>query len=87
MIVLGLAIMFIIAALMALFTGGGVSNLIQSPAAAIQEAATNAVEALPTANSATNVVTASINRALNTNKNANKPKSLIPALGYAPSNV
>ena len=85
MIVLALAIMFIIAALMAVFTGGSISDVVATPAAVIQTAATNAVAVLPSANSATNAVTASINRALNTN--ANKPKSLIPALGYAPSNV
>jgi hypothetical protein len=89
MIVLGLAILFILAALMSLVTGGSITNVVSAPALAIQTATTNAVASLPSASSATNSITATINRTLNTitNTSSNKPKSLIPALGYAPSNV
>lgn len=67
--VLGLAILFIISALMFVFgssdTKNSVMSAIATPMEAIQEAVANSANALPPANTATNPLTAAINTGLN----------------------
>jgi hypothetical protein len=64
-LVLGLAILFIISALMFVFGGGAVPEAIATPMQQIQEAVVNSVNAMPPANTATNPLTAAINTGLN----------------------
>jgi len=67
-IVLGLSFVFIISALMFMFSGGnvkGAMNAVSTPMESIQEAVANSAAAMPSAASATNVVTATLNRAMN----------------------
>jgi hypothetical protein len=65
-LVLGLAILFIISALLFVFGGGSsVAEAIATPMEQIQEAVVNSVNAMPSANTATNPLTAAINTGLN----------------------
>jgi len=68
-IVMGFALLFILGALYYLFGGEAgkavVANAIVTPMAKIQQAAENSIAAMPTAASATNAVTAAINRGAN----------------------
>lgn len=67
-IVLGLSFVFIISAVMFMFSGGnvkGAMNAVSTPMESIQEAVANSAAAMPSAASATNVVTATLNRAMN----------------------
>ena len=62
-----------ISAAMFMFSGGdmkGAMNAVTTPMESIQEAVANSAAAMPSAASATNVVTATLNRALNTNVSA-----------------
>ena len=67
-VVLGLAFVFVISAAMFMFSGGdmkGAMNAVSTPMESIQEAVANSAAAMPSAASATNVVTATLNRAMN----------------------
>jgi hypothetical protein len=67
-VILGLALIFVISAAMFMFSGGdmkGAMNAVTTPMESIQEAVANSAAAMPSAASATNVVTATLNRAMN----------------------
>lgn len=68
-IVLGFALLFILGALFYLFGGEAnkavIANAVATPMVKIQEAAEASVAAMPTAASATNALTAAINRGTN----------------------
>lgn len=67
-IILGFALIFVISAAMFMFSGGdmkGAMNAVTTPMESIQEAVANSAAAMPSAASATNVVTATLNRAMN----------------------
>lgn len=89
-ILVGLALIFIIVALVSLFSGNSVQSVVAAPINIIQNAASSAASSMPNANTATNPLTASINRTLNANANSNRGntvKSRIPALNYTASEV
>ena len=95
-----------ISAAMFMFSGGdvkGAMNAVSTPMESIQEAVANSAAAMPSAASATNVVTATLNRAMNapansgsgpasnfgfgTNKKNNAKSPVIPGLGFPASSV
>ena len=91
LILLGIAILIIIGVAVSLFTGKSVTETIQSPIESIQSGITASLNAMPSANTATNPLTSALNTVLKNNgsgqqKPANN-RSLIPTLGYRASNV
>jgi hypothetical protein len=97
-VVLGLALLFIIGAILFVFGGSegraAVVNAVSTPMEAIQNAVVGSANAMPSANTATNPVTAAINSGLNaivgsnTNKPANnKPSPLLPGLNFPASQI
>lgn len=106
-IVLGVSFVFIISAIMFMIgspeTKSKMMNAVSTPMEAIQEAVANSAAAMPPAASATNAVTATLNRAINANLsapapapasafgNANKKNNAkspnIPGLGFKASDV
>jgi hypothetical protein len=61
---------------------------VKAPVEVIQTSIQQAISNMPSASSATNMLTSTINKAINTTKPTNtSPTSLIPALGYKASNV
>lgn len=100
-VVLALSFVFIISAIMFMIGGpetrASMLNTVSTPMESIQEAVAASAATMPTAASATNSVTAGINRAINsvpglstiTNANANRNKKTpnIPGLGFAASQV
>lgn len=77
-VVLGLALLFILASIFYVFSGGSaaVLNAVNTPMEAIQNAVVGSANAMPPANTATNPVTAAINTGLNAivgTSNTNKP--------------
>ena len=106
-IVLGVSFVFIISAIMFMIgspeTKSKMMNAVSTPMEAIQEAVANSAAAMPSAASATNAVTATLNRAINSNVsapapapasafgNANKKNNAkspnIPGLGFKASDV
>ncbi len=68
-IVLGLAILAILGALLSFFTGASPKEILTTPMEKIQEAVVNAANTMPPANTATNPVTATLNRGITTFKN------------------
>ena len=98
-VVLGVSFLFIISSLMFMFSSSDskskILETITTPMEAIQTAVTNSAAAMPSAASATNTITAGINRVINSvplNASANvKPNNKktpnIPGLGFAASNV
>jgi len=103
-IVLGASFVFIISAIMFMVGGSEtkakIMNAVSTPMEAIQEAVANSAAAMPSAASATNAVTATLNRAINSNiapsigvptVNANKKNNAkspnIPGLGFKASDV
>jgi hypothetical protein len=90
-IVLGLAILFILAAIGFLFMGSEskkqVIEAVASPLETIQERVANAAAAMPSAESATNPITAAVNTGLNAmgvGGNAGAPPAAPAAPGPAP---
>jgi uncharacterized membrane protein len=100
-VVLGVSFVFIISALMFMVgspeTKAQMMNAASTPMEAIQEAVANSAAAMPPAATATNAVTATLNRAINSNPsapvfgNANKKNNAkspnLPGLGFKASNV
>jgi hypothetical protein len=105
-VVLAVSFVFIISAIMFMFgspeSKATLMNAVSTPMEAIQEAVANSAAAMPSAASATNSVTATLNRVINTNVSAvgapappaatnvkkNNTKSPnIPGLGFAASEV
>lgn len=100
-VVLGLALLFIVASLFFVFGGSenraAVLNAVSTPMEAIQNAVSGSANAMPSANTATNPVTAAINTGLNaliTNnpvnatRPANKPASApLPGLNFPASQI
>lgn len=96
-LILGLALITMIAAIIFMFTGSGgatkVMNAVSTPMEAIQEAVGNSVTNMPSANSATNPITAAINSVVanvtgprnNSVKSTTSPA--VPGLGYSASSV
>jgi len=82
LVVLGFAILIITAVVISLFTGKSVVETIQAPIEKLQSGIAESIQAMPSAVSATNPVTSTINTAIKNNS-----KSLIPTLGYRASNV
>jgi hypothetical protein len=82
LVVLGFAILIITAVVISLFTGKSVVETIQAPIEKLQSGIAESIQAMPSAVSATNPVTSTINNAIKNNS-----KSLIPTLGYRASNV
>lgn len=86
-VVLGFALIAMISAILFMFsspeTKAKVMNTVSTPMEAIQEAVGNSYAAMPSASSATNLVTSSINTAM---RNNTKSPSL-PGLGYSASSV
>ena len=80
-ILLGFAILIVIAVAVSLFIGKSVTETIQAPIETIQSGITASIQAMPSASSATNPITSALNTAIKNNK------SLIPTLGYRASNV
>ena len=91
-IVLGLAILFIIAAITYMFAGGSpaeaveaIKNVVTTPMEAVQEAVINSTASMPPANTATNPLTAAINQGIQaiagpvSNAAANIPAPFAPA--------
>jgi hypothetical protein len=78
-VILGLAILFIIAAIFYMFSGGetkaAIMNAVTTPMEAIQEAVSNAAANMPPASSATNPLTAVINKGINQVANVVAPSS------------
>jgi hypothetical protein len=81
-IVLGVAILVIIGVMLNMISQKGVMETIKAPVEVLTNTVQNSVSNMPSASTATNVVTSNINKAINSS-----PKSLIPALGYKASNV
>jgi hypothetical protein len=78
-VVLGLAVVAVLGVAVNMFTGNGT---VKAPVEILQTSVQNAMASMPSASSATNMVTSNINKVMNMS-----PKSLIPALGYKASNV
>ena len=89
LVVLGFAIIIVISVAVSLFTGKSVMETIQAPIEKLQSGITESIQAMPSAVSATNPVTSTINNAIKNGSTAtkNNTKSLIPTLGYRASNV
>ena len=64
-VVLGFALVFVLAALFYMFGSPGQASAVATPLKSLQAAAEASVAAMPTAASATNSVTAALNRGLN----------------------
>ena len=100
-VILALSFVFIISAIMFMIGGpetrASILNTVSTPMETIQEAVATSATNMPTAASATNAVTATLNRALNavpglgtsnaTNASRNKKTPNIPGLGFAASEV
>jgi ABC-type transport system involved in multi-copper enzyme maturation permease subunit len=104
-VVLGFAFIFIISSVMFIMGGpeakAAMLNTVSTPMETIQESIANSTANMPSAASATNVVTAGINRAINSvpgnaasvsnanraNANRNKKTPNIPGLGFSASQV
>jgi hypothetical protein len=97
-VVLGLALVFIVASLFFVFGGASssVMNAVSTPMEAIQNAVLNSTETMPSNSaSATNPLTAAINSGLNTLLNTSKNTSksntntspLLPGLNFPASQV
>lgn len=96
-VILGFALMAMISAIIFMFTESGsaakIMNAVSTPMEAIQTAVGNSVSNMPSANSATNPLTAAINTVVSNvagpkNNNAKSPASpAVPGLGYAASSV
>lgn len=99
-VVLAVSFVFIISAIMFMIGGSetraSMLNAVSTPMETIQEAVATSATNMPTAASATNAVTAGLNRALNavpgltpgpSNANRNKKTPNIPGLGFAASQV
>lgn len=91
-VVLGLALLFIIASLFFVFGGSesraAVLNAVSTPMEAIQNAVAGSANAMPAANTATNPLTSAINTGLNaliTNKPANAPANNTRPVNKPPS--
>jgi len=78
-VVLGLAVVAVLGVAVNMFTGNGT---VKAPVEILQTSVQNAMASMPSASTATNMVTSNINKVMNIS-----PKSLIPALGYKASNV
>ena len=88
-VVLGVSFVFIISAIMFMVGGSEtkakIMNAVSTPMEAIQEAVANSAAAMPSAASATNAVTATLNRVINSNVSSSAPA---PAgAGAGPGNV
>ena len=82
-----------------MFAGSGsaakVMNAVSTPMEAIQEAVGNSVSSMPSANSATNPLTAALNTVVanvagpknNSAKNTSPASPALPGLGYSASSV
>jgi hypothetical protein len=105
-VVLAVSFVFIISAIMFMFSSpeskASIMNSVTTPMETIQEAVANSAAAMPSASSATNAITATLNKAINSNAssgaaptsifgNANKKNNAkspnIPGLGFKASNV
>lgn len=105
-VVLAVSFVFIISAIMFMFSSpeskATVMNAVATPMETIQEAVANSAAVMPSAASATNPITATLNRAINSNAsagaapasvfgNANKKNNAkspnLPGLGFKASNV
>jgi len=95
-VILGLALITMIAAIMFMFTGpegsAKVMNAISTPMEAIQTAVGNSVSTMPSANSATNPVTAALNSVVSNvagpkNNRASPASPTVPGLGFSASSV
>lgn len=104
-VVLGVSFIFVITAAMAMFSGpetkAAIISTVSTPIEAVQEAVKNSYEAMPSAASATNAVTAAFNRGINAvpgqtsnagttsffNSNKNKKTPNLPGLGFSSSQV
>ena len=98
-VILGFVLITMISAIIFMFTGSEgsakVMNAISTPMEAIQTAVGNSVTTMPSANSATNPVTAALNSIVNNvagPKNNSKPANsntspTVPGLGYSASSV
>jgi hypothetical protein len=98
-VVLGLALLFIIASLFFVFGGSEtratLANAVSTPMEAIQNAVAGSANAMPPANTATNPITAAINTGLNqfvTNpanapRPVNKPAAVLPGLNFPASQI
>ena len=93
-VVLAVAIIFVITAALQLFSDPGsrpaVINTITTPIVAVQDAVSSSLESMPSAASATNSVTAAINRGINAIPgvgSANKRTPPLVGLGYSASEV
>lgn len=84
-IILGFALIFVISAAMFMFSGGdmkGAMNAVTTPMESIQEAVANSAAAMPSAASATNVVTATLNRAMNGPAGGGNSSGPAPGAGF-----
>jgi hypothetical protein len=84
-VVLGVSFVFIISAIMFMVSSpeakASAMNAISTPMEAIQEAVANSAAAMPSAASATNPITATLNRAINSNISAPAASSFgVPAV-------
>jgi hypothetical protein len=91
-VILGLALITMIGVILFMFTGGAAAkalNAVPTPMEALQQSVNNSVTTMPSANTATNPVTAALNtfvtNASNTAKNTRSPA--VPGLGYPASSV
>jgi len=96
-VILGFALITMIAAIIFMFTGSEgaskVMNTVSTPMEAIQTAVGNSVNTMPSANSATNPLTAALNTVVANvagpkNNSVKSPASpALPGLGYSASSV
>lgn len=81
-IAIGFAVVILLGVVVSLFTGESVIETIKAPIETLQSGISSSIQAMPSALTATNPVTSTINNAIK-----NNAKSLIPTLGYRASNV
>ena len=94
-VILGLALITMISAIMFMFAGSEgtakVMNAVSTPMEAIQTAVGNSVSSMPSANSATNPLTAALNSVVSNvagpRNNAKTSSPSLPGLGYSASSV
>jgi len=99
-VILGFALITMIAAIMFMFAGPDAAskamNAISTPMEAIQTAVGNSVNTMPSANSATNPLTAALNSVVNNvagprnnrgNVSTSPASPTVPGLGYSASSV
>jgi hypothetical protein len=97
-VILGFALITMLSAIVFMFTGSEgaskVMNAVSTPMEAIQAAVGNSVNSMPSANSATNPLTAALNSVVNNvagpknNKsNTSNTSPSLPGLGYSASSV